>query len=103
MQETQVNIDSEIGPLNAVMVHRPGLALQRLTPSNHDDFLFDDVLWVEHAQKEHDAFVAVMREWGVEVFELQDLLAETLALIAPIMAVIVVPTLEPMARARVIS
>ncbi len=70
---------SEVGHLRKVMVHRPGLALQRLTPSNHDDFLFDDVLWVEHAQREHDAFVDVMRDWGVEVYEVEQLLAETLA------------------------
>ena len=76
---SQFGVYSEVGRLRKVMVHRPGLALQRLTPSNHDDFLFDDVLWVEHAQKEHDAFVEVMRDWGVEVFELEQLLAETLA------------------------
>jgi arginine deiminase len=61
-----------------VMVHRPDLSLQRLTPSNHDELLFDDVLWVERAQYEHDQFVARMRERGVEVFLLQDLLAEAL-------------------------
>jgi len=60
------------------MVHRPDLSLQRLTPSNHDDLLFDDVLWVERAQYEHDQFVSRMRERGVEVFLLQDLLAEAL-------------------------
>ena len=61
------------------MVHRPDLSLQRLTPSNHDELLFDDVLWVERAQYEHDQFVARMRERGVEVFLLSDLLAEALA------------------------
>jgi arginine deiminase len=60
------------------MVHRPDLSLQRLTPSNHDELLFDDVLWVERAQQEHDQFVARMRERGVEVFLLSDLLAESL-------------------------
>jgi arginine deiminase len=77
---SQFGAYSEIGPLRKAMVHRPGLALRRLTPSNHDDFLFDDVLWVEHAQKEHDAFVEVMRDWGVEVYYVEKLLAETLAL-----------------------
>ncbi len=72
-------VNSEIGRLRKVMVHRPGLALGRITPSNHDDFLFDDVLWVEHAQKEHDAFVEVMRDWGVQVYDVETLLAETLA------------------------
>ena len=57
----------------------PSSALKRLTPANHDELLFDDVLWVERAQWEHDQFVARMRERGVEVFLLQDLLGETLA------------------------
>jgi arginine deiminase len=70
---------SEVGKLRKVMVHRPGLELQRLTPTNHDDLLFDDVLWVERAQWEHDQFVARMRERGVEVFLLVDLLSEALA------------------------
>ncbi len=70
---------SEVGKLRKVMVHRPELSLQRLTPINHDELLFDDVLWVERAQYEHDQFVARMREHGVEVFLLSDLLAETLA------------------------
>jgi arginine deiminase len=61
------------------MVHRPELSLQRLTPATHDELLFDDVLWVERAQYEHDQFVARMRERGVEVFILQTLLAEALA------------------------
>ena len=61
------------------MVHRPDLSLQRLTPTNHDDLLFDDVLWVERAQYEHDQFVARMRERGVEVFLLRTCSAETLA------------------------
>jgi arginine deiminase len=67
-----------VGRLRKVMVHRPDLSLQRLTPSNHDDLLFDDVLWVERAQYEHDQFVARMRERGVEVFLLQHLLTEAL-------------------------
>ncbi|MCP4360094.1 MAG: arginine deiminase [Chloroflexi bacterium] len=76
---TQFGVYSEVGKLHKVLVHRPDLSLCRLTPSNHDDLLFDDVLWVERAQQEHDAFVQIMRERGVEVFYLQKLLAETLA------------------------
>jgi hypothetical protein len=72
-------VHSEVGRLRKVMVHRPELSLQRLTPSTHDELLFDDVLWVERAQYEHDQFVARMRERGVEVFVLRDLLAEALA------------------------
>ena len=65
------------------MVHRPDLSLQRLTPTSHDELLFDDVLWVERAQLEHDRFVAQMRGRGVEVFLLHELLAETLAASEP--------------------
>jgi len=61
------------------MVHRPGLEHSRLTPSNAEDLLFDDVLWVARAQAEHDMFCAAMRERGVEVFEAEELLAQTLA------------------------
>jgi len=74
----EFGVYSEVGRLRKVMVHRPDLALRRLTPANHDALLFDDVLWVEHAQKEHDAFVEVMTGWGVEVYYIEQLLAETL-------------------------
>ena len=73
------SVHSEVGKLRKVLVHRPGLSLERLTPANRADFLFDDVVWVERAQTEHDDFVAVMRDRGIEVLELQDLLAETFA------------------------
>ncbi len=76
---TEFGVHSEVGTLRKVMVHRPELSLQRLTPSNHDELLFDDVLWVERAQFEHDRFVEKMRERGVEVFLFRDLLAEALA------------------------
>jgi arginine deiminase len=76
-------VHSEVGKLRKVMVHRPDLSLQRLTPANHDELLFDDVLWVERAQYEHDQFVAKMRARGVEVFYFQDLLAEALAASEP--------------------
>ena len=61
--------------------HRPpaGPEPERLTPGNHDELLFDDVLWVERAQWEHDQFVARMRERGVEVLYVQELSAEALA------------------------
>ena len=72
-------VHSEVGKLRKVIVHRPDLSLQRLTPTTHDELLFDDVLWVEQAQREHDAFVEVMRGRGTEVFYVHDLLAETLA------------------------
>ena len=71
-------VNSEVGRLRKVMVHRPGLEHTRLTPSNAEDLLFDDVLWVSRAKAEHDAFCEVMRERGVEVFEIETLLAEAL-------------------------
>ena len=76
---TTFGVHSEVGRLRKVMVHRPDLSLKRLTPSNHDGLLFDDVLWVERAQFEHDQFVARMRERDVEVFLFLDLLSEALA------------------------
>ncbi len=71
-------VHSEVGKLRKVLVHRPELSLQRLTPANCAELLFDDVLWVERAQLEHDQFVEVMRSRGVEVFYVLDLLTETL-------------------------
>ncbi|MGW2270171.1 arginine deiminase [Streptomyces yangpuensis] len=74
-----LGVHSEVGRLRRVMVHRPGLEHARLTPSNAADLLFDDVLWVAQAQREHDAFCGQIRERGVEVFEVETLLAEALA------------------------
>lgn len=72
------HVDSEVGVLREVILHRPGLELDRLTPANHDDLLFDDVLWDERAAEEHDAFTAMLRERGVAVHHFADLLAESL-------------------------
>ena len=74
----QFGVHSEVGRLRTVMVCRPGLAHQRLTPGNCKDLLFDDVIWVHEAQKDHYDFVLKMQERGVEVLELHDLLAKTL-------------------------
>ncbi|MEU5877051.1 arginine deiminase [Spirillospora sp. NPDC047279] len=74
----EYGVHSEVGRLRKVIVHRPELSLKRLTPSNKDELLYDDVLWVRRAQIEHDAFTAVMRERGIEVFYHQELLAEAL-------------------------
>jgi arginine deiminase len=76
---TTFGVHSEVGKLRKVIVHRPDLSLKRLTPANHDELLFDDVLWVERAQLEHDYFVEVLKTRGVEVYYVLDLLAETLA------------------------
>jgi len=72
-------VHSEVGRLRKVMVHRPGLEHTRLTPSNAEELLFDDVLSVARAKAEHEMFCEVMRERGVEVFEAETLLAEALA------------------------
>jgi arginine deiminase len=71
-------VHSEVGKLRKVMVHRPGLEHSRLTPSNAEELLFDDVLWVSRAKAEHDMFCEAMRERGVQVFEAEELLAEAL-------------------------
>ncbi|PAU76839.1 arginine deiminase [Halomonas salipaludis] len=76
----QLGVHSEVGKLHKVMVCSPGLAHQRLTPSNCDDLLFDDVLWVSQAKRDHFDFVTKMRERGVEVLEMHNLLTETLKL-----------------------
>jgi arginine deiminase len=72
-------VHSEVGRLRKVLVCEPGLAHRRLTPSTADDLLFDDVMWVENARRDHAEFVATMRGAGVDVVELHDLLAQTLA------------------------
>ena len=71
-------VGSEVGRLRKVLVHRPGLSIERLTPSNVRELLFDDVLWVRRAREQHDLFVDQLRDRGVEVYLLRDLLSETL-------------------------
>ena len=71
-------VHSEVGTLRKVLVCAPGLAHARLTPSNCDQLLFDDVMWLQNAQRDHLDFMTKMRERGVEVVEMHDLLAETL-------------------------
>ena len=70
--------DSEVGTLRAVMLHRPGDELRRLTPRNSDQLLFDGLPWVARAQEEHDEFAEALSARGVDVFLLGDLLTETL-------------------------
>lgn len=74
----QFGVHSEVGKLRTVMVCRPGLAHSRLTPGNCRDLLFDDVIWVQEARKDHYDFVLKMQERGVEVLEFHAMLAETL-------------------------
>src|SRR3954453_19705878 len=70
--------NSEAGTLRTVKAHPPGLAHERLSPTNCHELLFDDVIWVRRARQEHDAFVDLMRGRGVEVLIFHDLLRETL-------------------------
>lgn len=72
------HVDSEVGTLRRVILHRPDLELRRLTPTNIRDLLFDDVLWVKRARQEHDAFADTLRERGIEVLLFGDLLRETM-------------------------
>ncbi len=80
MTTPSIGVYSEIGRLRKVLVCRPGMAQKRLTPANCHELLFDDVLWVAQARNDHDAFTFAMSERGVEVLELHDLLADTVAL-----------------------
>jgi arginine deiminase len=73
-------VHSEVGTLRKVMVCAPGRAHMRLTPSNCDALLFDDVLWVDVAKRDHFDFITKMRDRGVEVVEMHNLLAETVAI-----------------------
>ena len=72
------SVDSEIGKLRQVILHRPGNEMLRLTPQNKDHLLFDDVLWLDRAQEEHDQFARVLTDRDIEVLYLSDLLAQTL-------------------------
>ena len=73
-----LGVASEVGTLHSVMVHRPDLAHERLSPSNCRELLFDDVIWTRRARQEFDAFVDLMRSREVEVLLLHELLVETL-------------------------
>ncbi|MFW5668776.1 MAG: arginine deiminase family protein, partial [Acetivibrio ethanolgignens] len=75
-----INVKSEIKPLKKVLLHRPGKELENLTPDTLERLLFDDIPFLEVAQAEHDAFAQVLRENGVEVVYLEDLMAEVLDL-----------------------
>lgn len=81
MAETQdYGVHSEVGQLRKVLVCSPGRAHERLTPSNCDQLLFDDVMWVETAKRDHFDFVLKMRDRGIDVVEMHNLLSETMAI-----------------------
>jgi arginine deiminase len=74
---SEFGVHSEVGKLRKVIVHRPGLEMRRLTPSNCQELLFDDVIWTRRARQEHDAFVDLMREeFGVVVYRVHELLQD---------------------------
>ena len=72
--------DTEVGRLRAVVLHRPGPEIRRLTPRNSADLLFDAIPWVERAQEEHDVFAETLISRGVEVLALRELVSEALTL-----------------------
>ena len=74
-----VNQFSEIGKLNAVMLHRPGDELNQVTPDFFDDMLIDDTLYLPAAQRDHDRFAEILRENGAAVYYLKDLFCEVIA------------------------
>ena len=76
----RLHVDSEVGRLRQAILHRPDLELKRLTPTNKDSYLFDDVLWVKRAKQEHDAFAESLRDLGVKVHLFDQLLRETVAI-----------------------
>ncbi|MEU5998999.1 arginine deiminase [Streptomyces sp. NPDC047197] len=75
---TAFHVDSEVGRLRQVILHRPGIELSRLTPRNVDGLLFDDILWAKRAREEHDAFAQALRDQGIRVHYFADLLAQAL-------------------------
>jgi len=79
-EKVKFGVHSEAGKLHKVMVCSPGLAHQRLTPNNCDELLFDDVLWVNQAKRDHFDFVTKMRDRGIDVLEMHNLLTDIVAM-----------------------
>lgn len=75
-----IYVKSEYGKLRKVMLHRPGYETENLTPSTYEELLFDDAYFLENAQKEHDGFAKALKNHGVEVIYLEDLVAEVIGL-----------------------
>lgn len=74
-----LNITSEIGKLRAVLLHKPGKELERLTPEYLRELLFDDIPWLKKMREEHDEFADVLRNRGAKVYYIEELLSEVLA------------------------
>ena len=77
-QPNRFGVFSEVGQLKQVMLHRPGLEIDRLTIENMNELLFDDLLWLKQAQKEHDEFARLLKENGAEVLYFSKCLAEAI-------------------------
>ena len=75
-----IHVTSEIKPLKKVLLHRPGKELLNLTPDSLGELLFDDIPYLKVAQEEHDAFAKALRDNGIEVVYLEDLMTEVLDL-----------------------
>ncbi len=75
----KINIKSEYGKLKKVLLHRPGEETENIAPSTYEKLLFDDAYFLKQAQIEHDYFAKVLRDNGVEVLYLEDLVAETIS------------------------
>lgn len=78
MNENILNIRSEIGPLEAVLLHRPGAELERITPDSLQEVLFEDIPWLRRMKEEHDQFADKLREEGTQVYYVEDLLKDVL-------------------------
>lgn len=79
MKEKLLNIQSEIGKLNAVLLHRPGKELERIVPNVLKEVLFEDIPWLRRMKEEHDAFAKVLTERGVQVYYVEELITDILA------------------------
>src|SRR5210317_709316 len=74
-----LRLNSEFGKLQAVITHRPGREIERLTPANTSELLFEDVPYLEGMQREHDEFTSLIRDSvGAQVYRLRDLLIEVM-------------------------
>ena len=78
MGDKNLNIESEIGKLKKVLVHRPGRELERIVPDSLKELLFEDIPWLKRMQEEHDAFAEILKRRGAEVYYVEDLLKDIL-------------------------
>lgn len=78
-----LGITSEVGRLRRVILHRPGLELERIVPEMLKEVLFEDIPWLRRMQEEHDAFGDILKTRGVIIHYVEDLLADVLAM-APV-------------------